>query len=159
MEQYVMAVFLLILGVMLIFRCILPYILKHNDTKYWHKYPCVIKVSEVKKMGHHLRIQIEKHYMPNIVYSYKVDYSEYTSRNCFFMPFTTHDSDYLNDIVNNYPPDSECFCFVNPANPSEAVLIQGFPPFSFANIFSLVYIGLLGLMFLAGGVLLFFLKQ
>ena len=82
-------------------------------------------------------------YKPDILYSYSVGGIVYQSRRYNMLEAYSSGYDGKAEIVARYPPGRQTSCWVDPADPSQAVLTRAFSP---------VYlIGLLPLVFMAVG--------
>ncbi|HDL90567.1 MAG TPA: DUF3592 domain-containing protein [Thermodesulforhabdus norvegica] len=59
---------------------------------------------------------------PSITYRYRIGGKEYESSRYTIMPYESTDYNKIASIVSSYPIGSTCTVYVNPDNPSEAVL-------------------------------------
>lgn len=83
-------------------------------------------------------------YQIDILYRYDVDGDEYRSNNYNFLSFSSSGKSSKHRVLHRYPIGSEHTCYVNPGDPTEAVLHRGL---------SLGYLlALIPLVFLAAGV-------
>jgi hypothetical protein len=64
-------------------------------------------------------------YGADIRYSYVTGGKEFTSSRYQFWDATSNRFEWIANIVNQHRPGDSSFCYVNPANPSEAVLNRG----------------------------------
>ncbi|NMC62119.1 MAG: DUF3592 domain-containing protein [SAR324 cluster bacterium] len=87
----------------------------------------------------------------DILYSYMVEGKEYQSNKYYIVDSASSGELSKRKIVDNYPPGNEFTCFVNPKDPSQAVVVPGF------NLLALL--GLLPLSLLFLGIWLFALSN
>lgn len=85
----------------------------------WTETPCVIQDSEV---SHHS----DGTYSVDISYTYRFSGRALTSDHYYLTESSSSGFDAKQAIVDRYPAGSRTVCFVNPANPSEAVIERGF---------------------------------
>ncbi len=105
----------------------------------WEPQPCVILDSRVVESDG-LRPR-DHHYRPEILYSYQVDGAEYkSSQYGFFKPFLGLSSG-SEAAVAQHPVGSTAECYVNPADPTEAVLDRGFNSGIIFGLFCLAIFG------------------
>ena len=96
-----------------------------RDSKNWIETPCVIISS---KVGVH-RGDDSTTFSVDITFEYEFEGSKYTSSRYNLAPAgssTGYES--KKEVVKKYPPGMETICFVNPKNPSQAVLNRDFTP-------------------------------
>lgn len=91
----------------------------------WTETPCVITSSRVgtshdKKGGRTYRVDIS--------FKYKVNGEVYNSDEYQFDEGYSSGYALKEAVVNQYPPDQQSVCYVNPADPEEAVMVRGFTP-------------------------------
>lgn len=89
-------------------------------TYTWDETPCRIISSNIEN----LRPEDADNYVLNVTYSYKKGEKEYQSET--FYPGYNGSSDYskVSLSAKKYYPQLQTFCYINPGNPSEAVLIR-----------------------------------
>jgi hypothetical protein len=133
------AVFTLIGGLVLYFAAIAP-ALKMLAARSWVPVECTILTSEV---GRHSGSKGSTTYSINITYRYEFEGRSWESARYNF--FTGSSSGYEGKaaVVRQYPPGARATCWVNPQQPSEAVLDR--------SPSALMLFGLLGLLFLGIG--------
>jgi hypothetical protein len=85
----------------------------------WTETPCVIQDSEV---SHHS----DGTYSVDISYTYRVGGQTLTSDRYSLTESSSSGFDAKQAIVDRYPAGSRTVCFVNPADPSDAVIERGF---------------------------------
>lgn len=105
--------------------------LRSGETAGWPECPCTILYSDIKAEMHVISSdnQSEKltyvEYSPEIYFRYEVDGRTVIS------PFYERIADsysmrtMVEKIVNSFPPGTRSVCYVNPDNPTEAVLAKG----------------------------------
>ena len=114
-------IFFLFGGVMFYFFFMQP-ALRVMAARHWVERPCRIVSSEV---GSHPGSKGTT-YSIDIVFRYMVGDRLFTSRRYGFMGGASSGYDGKEAVVSRYPVGSERLCYVNPANPPDAVLERGF---------------------------------
>jgi len=76
----------------------------------------------------------------NILYSYEFNGREFKANRYNFIGGSSSGSNRKYAIVAKYPPASRSFCYVNPADPTEAVLERGFTPAMWIGLIPLVFV-------------------
>lgn len=84
-------------------------------------------------------------YSIDVLYAYRVNGSEYRANRYDFMGGSSSGYAGKQAIIRHYPPGTQVICFVDPTDPTQAVLVRGFTP--------LMLLGLLPLLFVGVGVL------
>jgi hypothetical protein len=115
-------------------------VLKINEASKWEKTPCRVITSHVS--SHHGSKKTT--YSVDILYAYNYSGKEYRSNNYNFMKGSSSGYNSKKDIVRTYAPGAETHCYVNPQNPSEAVLN--------INYSSELLFGLIPLLFMIIGI-------
>jgi hypothetical protein len=107
----------------------------------WRATSCVIASGEVRSETHHGLLTVTS-YWPNVVYRYEVG-------GVVFRANTWNASDVgspwyygARGVVRRYPPGARAACFVNPADPSEAVLDRSLSGSQWFGVWPLVMAGL-----------------
>ncbi|MCA9433841.1 MAG: DUF3592 domain-containing protein [Candidatus Omnitrophica bacterium] len=108
-------------GSLVYFMIVSPY-LQANEARDWVEVPCTILSSEVE--SHDSGDSIT--YSPHIVYRYTYEGKEYTSERYDFRGGSSSFYDRHAEVVRSYPSGSETVCWIDPENPSEAVLNRDF---------------------------------
>jgi uncharacterized protein DUF3592 len=114
------------------------------DARGWMETPCVVVSSEVRSH----RGDDSTTYSVDILYSYTVNGKEYKSNRYHFMGGSSSGYRGKAEIVNRHPPGARAVCYVNPRDPTDAVLRRGFT--------NDLWLGLIPLPFVlvgAGGIL------
>ncbi len=106
----------------------------------WNPTPCTIISSKVAGDG--------DTYSVEVVYSYTVAGDQYQSDRYDFVEASTSSREGKAEVVRQNPPGKSAICYVNPANPSDAVFSRSFS--------SDMWFGLFGLPFLLVGVVGFY---
>jgi len=96
--------------------------IKILQAKDWNQTPCVVISSEVRSHDS----EDGTTYSVNILYAYEVNGKEYKSNRYRFMGGSSSGYKGKAAIVRRHPPGTETVCFVNPNDPTEAVLERGF---------------------------------
>jgi hypothetical protein len=134
----VFGIFILLGGVMFYFLTVRTY-LRVQAARNWNETPCVVVSSEVRT--HHS--DDGDTYSVYIVYEYEVRGQTYRADRYDFMGGSSSGRASKRDIVRQHPPGRKTICYVNPDDPSDAVLVRGF-------VLNML-IGLLPLVFLLVG--------
>ena len=137
--------FALIGGVALFFTCLRP-TAEIIAACHWLETPCTVVSSEVKSYsGNH-----GSTYSVNILYAYEVGGHEYRANRYHFMGGSSSGYAGKAVVVRRYPPGQKAVCFVNPRDPTDAVLERGFTAGMLFGLIPLVFllIGVGGLVFM-----------
>ena len=129
------AVFLLAGCVFLYFFLLSP-LFKIMAAKSWPEVPCVVISSEVKSHDS----DDGTTYSVNILYRYEFNEREFKSNRYGFMGGSSSGHAGKAEIVRRHPPGKQTFCYVNPADPTEAVLVRGFTPAMWFGAIPLVFV-------------------
>lgn len=135
-----------IVGIAISYFLIIQPVSKSVAAKKWDSVPCKIISSNLREHYN----DDGKTYSVDIQYSYKYKNKEYTSSKYNFLGGSTSLYNTQIKILKKYPAGSENICYVNPDNPSEAVLNRGIP--------KMVYIGIGIIIFLIFILVLIFLS-
>ncbi len=90
------------------------------DARDWPQIPCVVVSSSVSSSGGE-----GTHYSAHVFYDYEVEGKRYQSSRYGFFPFSFGRPSRAQEIVNRFPAGRRTVCYVNPDNPSEAVINRG----------------------------------
>ena len=98
-------------------------ILRIKKANNWIKTPCTITSSELKINAPKKGIGS----YPEICFTYNYNGEEYESKRCSFWDLPASDTSLKHDraVTEKYLVGMKTWCFVNPANPQEAVLVRG----------------------------------
>ena len=111
------------------------------SAKNWPAVPCVVISSGVKS---HSGSHGSTTYSVNILYRYEFNGRQFNANRYDFMGGSSSGSSGKYAIVARYPPGHRTICYVNPADPIQAVLERGFTP--------AMWVGLVPLLFVLFGV-------
>ena len=144
--KWTLAAFLLVgcsFGYVMIGRPVLSFL----AAREWHKTPCVI----VSGKAHTYRTAEGTCHRVSVAYAYEVNGRRYTSNRHELIDASPGRTDRLRQFLQMHPVDAQAECYVNPANPSEAVLDRSFichggPVAAVPVIFALIGAG--GLIYL-----------
>ena len=115
------AVFFLI-GFAILYFAFLPALTKSLQSRNWPETPCTVISSHIRSYS---GSKNGTTYSVDILYAYRVGGRDYRSNRSDF--FNTSSSGYQGKaaIVRAHPPGSKMVCYVNPNDPSDAVLRRG----------------------------------
>lgn len=139
-------VFLLAGGAFVYFLAILP-IVRVQQAKAWIATPCEILSSEVETH----RGDDGDTYRVAITYRYRVDGQTYTGDRYQFVPGSSSGRSGKAKIVRQYPAGSAATCYVNPADPAEAVIERRYTRDMLFGLIPLVFV-FAGAGMMVGGV-------
>jgi hypothetical protein len=132
----------LFFGVFAVMGCILFYFFSARpfieilSARQWPEVPCTIISSAVKShSGNH-----GSTYSVNILYSYAINDREFKANRYDFMGGSSSGYQSKQAIVSRYHPGSKALCYVNPSEPTEAVLERGFTPLMWVGLLPLVFV-------------------
>ena len=136
--------FALIGGVAFFFMGVRP-VLKMLSARYWQETPCVVVSSEVRSHSS----DDGSTYSVNILYAYEINGREYRANRYHFMGGSSSGYAGKTAVVNRYPPRTKTVCFVNPDDPTDAVLERGFTKDLLFGLIPLVFVvvGVGGILF------------
>ena len=157
------AVGCLFFGVFLAAGCAMGYFmvigpwLKMQKAANWKSTPCVIDECE---LGVHQGEDSDT-YSIDVAYSYEFNGQEFTAERYSFFDMNSNSKSWRKEVVDELKPGTNAVCFVNPDDPTEAVIHRGWTPdwpWSFFPIpfFLVGSIGVLGVAynFVTGGSLI-----
>jgi hypothetical protein len=115
------------------------------QARNWQKTPCMVISSEVKTHSGNKGAT----YSVNILYAYEKDGREYRANRYHFMGGSSSGYEGKARVVRRYPPGRDAFCYVNPRDPTEAVLERGFTADLLWGLLPLIFvvIGLVGIRY------------
>jgi hypothetical protein len=115
--------------------------LKVQDAKKWDKVPCTVISSKVRSH----RGDDSTTYSVDILFEYEFEGEKRRSNKYNFMGGSSSGYASKKAIVDRYPPGKKTHCYVDPDNPSEAVLNREFTPLMYLTLipafFALVGLG------------------
>lgn len=95
-----------------------------QSARHWVETPAVVVASEVKSHSG----SKGSTYSVHITYRYEVNGRSHQADRYDFLGGSFSGYNGKAKIVRQYPPGRKITCFVNPANPADAVLVRGFVP-------------------------------
>ncbi|MBM3860079.1 MAG: DUF3592 domain-containing protein [Verrucomicrobia bacterium] len=107
------------------------------EARQWPATPCVVVSSQVRSHSD----SDGTTYSVHIVYRYTVNRRDYQSDRYDFMGGSSSGRKGKQAIVRRYPPGKEAVCYVNPRDPSDAVLEPRFTPMMLVGLFPLLFVG------------------
>ena len=116
-------------------------VVKLYQARDWTPTPCTILSSEVQSHGDTYSIEVR--------FSYSVNDKSYESNRYDFVEGSSSGYDSKAKVVRSIPPGSRTTCYVNPQNPSDAVLERGFTSDMYFALIPLLFatIGFIGMYF------------
>lgn len=109
----------------------------------WEEVPCEVVSSEVREHSG----DDSSTYSIEVTYRYRYDGRDFESSRYQFLSGSSSGREGKQRVVDRLPPGGPCVCWVDPENPSEAVLERGFTSMYWFALIPLVFV-LIG----AGGV-------
>jgi hypothetical protein len=106
------------------------------DARQWPATSCTVVSSEVKSHSD----SDGTTYSVHIVYRYTVNGRDYQSDRYNFMGGSSSGYNSKKTVVRRYPPGKPAFCYVNPRDPSDAVLERRFTPMMLVGLFPLIFV-------------------
>lgn len=114
------------------------------SARSWPTIQCTILSSEFRSYrGNHGNT-----YSVNILYSYTFNGRQYEANRYDFMGGSSSGYNGKRAIVSRFPPGSTTVCYVDPSDPTEAVMVRGFTPVMWIGLLPLAFfmLGLFGLV-------------
>jgi hypothetical protein len=108
-------------------------------SKSWRAVPCTVRQVEVASETYH---QGGRSFRPVVRYAYDFEGSHYESTRLDFSADMHFSYSETADAVGHFSPGQQTTCYVDPANPSRAVLRRSFRPDPFFGLFALGLAGL-----------------
>jgi len=102
----------------------------------WTPTPCVVVSSRVQSH----RGDDSTTYSVDILYAYEFNGREFKSSAYGFMGGSSSGQDGKREIVRAHPPGRKTICYVNPSDPTDAVLQRGFTPMMLLGLIPLVFL-------------------
>ncbi len=120
------------------------------EARMWTETPATVEVSRVvstrgSKGG--------RTYRPEILFRYAVSGQTYRSSDVSFFTGSSSGRDSKEQMVRRHPVGGSATAFVNPRNPSEAVLDRSFSPVVFFGLFTLLF------FVIGAGLLIYFVRR
>lgn len=101
----------------------------------WLETPCTIISSTVRSHS----TDDDTSYRVDILFQYEIDAVPYRSNRYDFLNFGSSGYDSKREIVDRYPEGSSAVCFVDPDDPTRAVLVRDFSPAYLVGLFPLLF--------------------
>jgi len=135
----------LIIGSAFLYGFFIRPVFKILSARQWPSVPCVVIFSEVKSHSG----DDGTTYGVNILYSYEFHGREFKANRYDFMGGSSSGYSGKQAIVARHTPGTKTVCYVNPSEPTDAVLERGFTPGMWFGLIPLVFVlvGALGLIF------------
>ncbi len=102
----------------------------------WLETPCTIVSSTVRSHS----TDDGTTYSVDILFQYTIDGVDYRSNRYDFVNFSSSGFESKREIVGRYPEGSDSVCFVDPHDPTRAVLVRDFRPAYFVGLFPLLFL-------------------
>jgi hypothetical protein len=128
-------VFLLVGLVVSYFLVVAPAI-KSIQARQWNAVPCTIVSSRVQSHSS----DDGTTYSVDILYSYEIDGREYKANRYHFLGGSSSGYKGKRQIVNQHPPGAKKICYVNPRDPTDAVLHRGFSKNMWFGLIPLIFV-------------------
>lgn len=109
----------MLIGILFVIFLYLAYD-RARETRSWIPHPCIIEQSEVSWARHTPHSPIR--YRPKIHYRYRIDDQSLTSKRIKRVDGSSSAKKAIEKTIANYPPGSTHTCFVDPKDPSFAIL-------------------------------------
>lgn len=114
--------FFLLLGGSALYLALLRPSWRIFQARDWQTTPCRVILSEVKTHSG----EDGPTFSVNILYAYEIGGREYRANRYHFMGGSSSGYDGKAAVVRRYPPGMKAVCYVNPHDPTDAVLERGF---------------------------------
>jgi hypothetical protein len=131
-------VFLLVGLVVFCFLVVGP-VIKTVQGRQWNAVPCTVISSRVQSHSS----DDGTTYSADILYAYEIEGREYRANRYQFLGGSSSGRRGKQRIVDQHPPGAKKICYVNPRDPTDAVLYRGFS--------TMMWFGLIPLVFVAVG--------
>jgi len=127
----------LLVGLSVLYFLTIRPIFRVMDARDWSAVQCTILSSRV---GKHTGSKGGSTYSIDIRYEYVVDGKRYESDRYKFLGGSSSGYDGKKQIVDSLPPGSEVICYVNPQDPSDAVIERGYTADMWFGLIPLVFV-------------------
>jgi len=129
--------FFLVAGLVATWLLLLRPLLRVCDARHWPATPCRVVSSQVRSHSD----SDGTTYSVHIVYRYTINGRQYQSDCYDFMSGSSSGYESKAAIVRRHPPGKETVCYVNPRDPSDAVLERRFTPWMLFGLLPLIFVG------------------
>jgi hypothetical protein len=126
----------LVVGLVVSYFLMVAPTLKTIQARKWNALPCTIISSRVQSHSS----DDGTTYSVDILYSYEVDGREYKANRYHFLAGSSSGRRAKQRIVDQHPPGSKKICYVNPRDPTDAVLHRGFSAAMWFGLIPLVFV-------------------
>ncbi|PWT90262.1 MAG: hypothetical protein C5B54_07475 [Acidobacteria bacterium] len=133
-----MSLLIVVIGLLMVGGGYIYPLMRMRASESWVKTPCFISTSDVHVSRSTTRSRKSKRrttttsYYVELSYSYTYQGQEYTSDRYTFSNSSFSHAPEAQAIVQQYPKGAERFCYVNPADPGDAVLVRSNPKWTLA---------------------------
>jgi hypothetical protein len=127
-----------VVGFLVFYAMFIRPVIKIRDARHWPAVPCTVVSSRVQSHN-----SDGTTYSVDILYRYEIRGREYKANRYNFFGVSSSGHSGKARIVRQYPPGRKTVCYVNPGDPTDAVLFPGFTP--------TMWFGLLPLLFVVAG--------
>jgi hypothetical protein len=129
-------VFVLVGGALFVFIGLLPW-LRLIEARSWDETSCTVISSTVRSHDS----DDGTTYSIDILYEYEYDRQTWKSNQYSFVSWSSSGYDGKAEVVDEYPPGTRTVCFVDPDDPSQAVLDRDFGWGYLVGLFPLIFVG------------------
>lgn len=129
--------FLVIGSIVSFFIIVLP-LIKTIQARDWKAAPCTVISSRVQ----HHSSDDGTTYSVDILYSYEIDGREYKANRYTLLGGSSSGHKGKQKVVNQHPPGAKRICYVNPRDPTDAVLNRGLSPVMLFGLLPLVFVAI-----------------
>jgi hypothetical protein len=144
LKQFLVFALVLLFGVGLFYLLTVRNYQKASAAKTWEETPCKITRSEVTSRSEFRDGRHRTYYTPDLAYTYTVNGKEYGGSRYDFAEGSSTSRGKARDIVEANPVGAERVCYVNPEQPSQAVLNRDVPTVALIGVIGL-FLALIGL--------------
>jgi hypothetical protein len=123
------------IGSAVFFATFIRPVLQTRAARVWTEVPCEIVSSRVQR---HSGKSVT--YSADVLFQYQVNGHPYRSNRHSFLAMSSSGHSTGQDIVDRYPAGARTVCFVNPADPTEAVLDRTWPRQGWLGLFPLIFV-------------------
>lgn len=134
----ILGVLLLIGGLAAVGFGVLQPLMRERAAQSWEQVPCTIVTSEVASSKRKGRTR----YRPEISFRYEYAGASHVSNEFALSDWKASGSDSAHAVVARYTPGSSAQCFVDPAEPSTAVIVREIESIWLPLGLSVVFLGL-----------------
>ncbi|MFO7973840.1 MAG: DUF3592 domain-containing protein [Candidatus Hydrogenedentota bacterium] len=143
-KQFLVFALVLIFGVGLFYLLTVRNYQKASAAKSWEETPCKITRSEVTSRSEYRDGRHRTYYSAEVAYAYTFNGKEYNGSRYDFAEGSSTSRAKARDIVEANPVGADRVCYVNPNEPSEAVLNRDLPTVALIGVLG-IFLALIGL--------------